>query len=481
MTLATTKVIEGRVRPADKAASPYLYLPFEVPEGTTRIDVRYAYDAGNILDLGVVDATLGPFPSRQGFRGWSGDARRSFFVARDGATPGYIPGEMPPGTWRVMLGLYRIKPEGCAFRVEVMLDRSPRLLVAPAPAFTTLRSEARWFRGDLHSHTHHSDARGSLSDLVRAAKGRGLDFLAVTDHNTYSHHRFLAEAGDPDLLLLPGQEITTERGHANAWGVEGWVDFRILADDDVSQLVREVQDRGGVFSVNHPKETGPAWHYPIPDGIDCLEVWQAPWAYRNWEALARYDALLALGRRLTLVGGSDRHQPGWPDPDPELLWVGTPTTWLYLEELSVPAVLKALREGQAFVTEGPAGPTIDLQVMGTGMGGTVRHRAAQPLSATATVKGAAGDALRWVTAAGVMRETAVTGEIFSDTAELMNIGPFVRLEVIDRTRDKAVRQDFAELASLNKLPPGLALEEIMARGIVRCLSNPVYVQSTKAP
>lgn len=38
-------------------------------------------------------------------------------------------------------------------------------------------------RGDLHAHTTESDGRDSLSDMVEAARGRGLDYLAVTDHS----------------------------------------------------------------------------------------------------------------------------------------------------------------------------------------------------------------------------------------------------------------------------------------------------------
>jgi len=52
---------------------------------------------------------------------------------------------------------------------------------------------------------------------VEAAVARGLDFIAVTDHSTQSHYdaeRELQPYFD-DILLLPGREITTYRGHAN--------------------------------------------------------------------------------------------------------------------------------------------------------------------------------------------------------------------------------------------------------------------------
>ena len=81
-------------------------VPFEVPAGTSLIQVRLDYDrsAGAVLDLGCA----GP----EGFRGWSGGARQEFEVGAGRATPGYLPGEILPGVWHVWLGLHRVPPEG---------------------------------------------------------------------------------------------------------------------------------------------------------------------------------------------------------------------------------------------------------------------------------------------------------------------------------------------------------------------------------
>ena len=53
----------------------------------------------------------------------------------------------------------------------------------------------QWLAGDFHSHTVHSDGVLSVGGLAALAASRGLDFLAVTDHNTTSHHAHLPEAG----------------------------------------------------------------------------------------------------------------------------------------------------------------------------------------------------------------------------------------------------------------------------------------------
>jgi putative hydrolase len=39
------------------------------------------------------------------------------------------------------------------------------------------------YRGDLHSHTDWSDGRASVGEMARAARARGYQYLAVTDHS----------------------------------------------------------------------------------------------------------------------------------------------------------------------------------------------------------------------------------------------------------------------------------------------------------
>src|SRR5438067_10824017 len=119
----------GRWTLEDRFASPWHYLPVEVPAGTAGLRVELEYDRadGAVLDLGC----LGP----GGFRGWSGGARREFVITPDAATPGYLPGELEPGTWQVMIGLYRVPAGGAEYQVAAETNSSPgRLAVPPGPA-----------------------------------------------------------------------------------------------------------------------------------------------------------------------------------------------------------------------------------------------------------------------------------------------------------------------------------------------------------
>ena len=110
--------------------SRYTYVPFDVPRQTVRINISYQYDranGANTIDIGLFDArSTNSDTDPNGFRGWSGGRRSEFFVSREAATPGYMPGEMPAGTWRIILGLYRVAPAG--------VDVSFKIAEVPTPA-----------------------------------------------------------------------------------------------------------------------------------------------------------------------------------------------------------------------------------------------------------------------------------------------------------------------------------------------------------
>ena len=341
--------------PDDRAADRYHYLPVDVPAGAPGLRVELEYDTGaGVLDLGLFD------PSGR-FRGWSGGARQSFVVGPTRATPGYLPGELPAGTWQVVLGLHRVPPAGLRYELRASIGASPageRRPAPPRPERPPRRTDLPtvdgrvWTAGDLHAHTVHSDGSLPVDELVALAVGSGLDFLAVTDHNTVSHHQYLAAAGSAyGITVLPGQEVTTDRGHANAFGDIGWVDFR----EPAPRWVSTVADRGGLLSVNHPLGADCAWRYPLPVRPPLAEVWHSGWWDRTWGAPLAW--LLAWSEAVVPVGGSDFHTPAHFER------LGRPTTWVAVDEPGVggpgvDAVLGGLAAGRVAISESPDGPLL---------------------------------------------------------------------------------------------------------------------------
>jgi hypothetical protein len=71
-------------------------------------------------------------------------------------------------------------------------------------------------RGAWHVHTSRSDGRGTLDEVVRAAREAGLQFVVVTDHNTIA----MEEQGYRDgVLVVEATEASTRHGHVVALGV----------------------------------------------------------------------------------------------------------------------------------------------------------------------------------------------------------------------------------------------------------------------
>ncbi|HET8642017.1 MAG TPA: CehA/McbA family metallohydrolase [Pseudonocardiaceae bacterium] len=346
----TEIVHSGRWTRDDRAAGMWPRLPFDVPAGRSGISVSLAYDdsGGAVVDLGCEGAA--------GWRGWSGGARRSFSIGAREATPGYLPGPLEPGEWYVVLGLHRIPPGGVGYEVRVSVGvtvKEPRA-VEPVPAERPPRRDlpalpgTRWLACDFHSHTVHSDGTLTVPQLAVRAAARGLDVLAVTDHNTISHHAELAEASARyGVLLLPGQEVTTDTGHANAFGPIGWVDFR----EPASSWLAAVSRAGGLLSINHPLAADCGWLRPLHPRPPLAEVWHCTWLEPTWNGpLAWWRA---AGLDTIPIGGSDFHVPG------QHAELGRPVTWVAVPDggpSPVDAVLDALRAGRTAVSADVADP-----------------------------------------------------------------------------------------------------------------------------
>lgn len=68
-------------------------------------------------------------------------------------------------------------------------------------------------RIDLHAHSAISDGTDQPAELIRAAVRAGLDVVALTDHDTTAGWAEAAvEAGEHEITLIPGAEISTRIG-----------------------------------------------------------------------------------------------------------------------------------------------------------------------------------------------------------------------------------------------------------------------------
>ncbi len=354
-------VLQGDITHAQNQT--YVRVPFAVPSGVFRLTVTFGYtgkEQGTRLDLGIFD------PNR--FRGASGGNKSTFTISETDATPSYLPGPIPAGQWYLLIAVPNIRPDVVShYTADVWFETKPEI-----QSFTDgpLRNGPAWFRGDLHMHTGHSDGTCPSETgksvpcpvfvTAEAAMRRGLDFIAITDHNTISQYDAIRELQPyfDTLLFIPGREITTFWGHANAYGITRFVDYRVGAPGvpDINTVAREVNRLGGMISINHPND---------PTGEDCLGCGWTPnppadlhlfsaieavngGALRGpYSGVSFWEKQLENGYRIPAIGGSDNHHPAWPIDHPDS--VGLPTTVVYAQNLSVPAILDGIRAGHVFI------------------------------------------------------------------------------------------------------------------------------------
>jgi hypothetical protein len=385
----------GQGTPAE--IGQYLYLEFEVPAGTTKIDFAYSYASavgaahvsgattgllfGSVIDIGVFDP--------DGYRGWSGSNKRNFSIAESASatTDSYIPGTLQEGTWKVELGVGWIEP-GDALDYQVTIDFSSSPVGTPfTPVPYTpvvLSDQPGWYKGDLHCHSSHSDGSETLGDTLDYAHSRGLDFIAVTDHNAISHWLYLPEhqADYADMLLVYGVEVTAYTGHVNMFGVHEYIPYQGTAPGyDINEVIDQVHALGGYVSPNHPFIPGipnfpspgliygMGWGFVETDWskVDFLEgingpTWPGSFQYiGNLGNLALWDILQNMGYSIPIRGGSDDHRGGTGSGD-DYAPIGTPCTVVYAEELSEAAILEAIAAGHNYIsTSGPDGPELYLE------------------------------------------------------------------------------------------------------------------------
>lgn len=348
----------------------YREVPFQAPAGVARLTLTFDYTGKAqraVIDLGLRD------PQR--LRGWSGGNKSTVVIEEADATPSYLPGPITAGTWKLLLGVPNLRAGASAtYTAKVWFDRDRD----PFPGFSAapIKPGPGWFRGDLHMHTAHSDGScrsrsGArvpcpLYKTLEAAEAAGLDFVALSDHNTTAQDadaRELAPYFD-DLLLIPAREITTFQGHANVFGPTGPLDFQLGSPrlPNFARLLHEVAAAHGVISINHPG---------LPSGESCMgcgwRVKDTDWSHvaaievvnggalrttgspeGPLSSLPFWEARLDAGFRITAVGGSDNH-----DATQTLATagegIGRPATVVHAAELSQAAVLEAIRRGHVFV------------------------------------------------------------------------------------------------------------------------------------
>jgi len=113
----------------------------------------------------------------------------------------------------------------------------------------------KWYKGNIHTHTNESDGDSDPEVVVDYFVEHNYDFLVLSDHN---HLTILDYGKDkPDLLLIPGEEVTIREPfniHVGAVGIESYVEPVYGKDslDTLNANIKAIQTANGIPILNHP-------------------------------------------------------------------------------------------------------------------------------------------------------------------------------------------------------------------------------------
>lgn len=414
--MANRQVIEYHIE--HNREGSYFSLPFTMPPDTEILTLNYRYQRYrevdnpiengaftskqevNIIDLGLI----APDGSQVGA---SGSDKNEIILSAISATPGYLPQPLVSGEWRILVGAYKVVPQGVTVKYE--LTFTPKHL--------------RLLKGDFHTHTVASDGVLTAAELGRHALSHGLDFVAVTDHNQFASAAAFPQL--PGLTFIPGIEWTHYQGHANFLGIDRSYDeaFATNTPEETLNRFEIARQRGALIVINHPFEAGCGFQLDINSlPFDCLEIWNGPMRVSNLQAVGLWQSMLVMGKKIPMCGGSDYHRDGL------FQILGGPTTCVYAMSSSSEDILLALKQGHAFVIYAPNGPSAALTAGDAIMGDTtawVNHQKLQ-ISIDGLVN---GDSVRIVTAQGsdTILEAPSAGSL--NMAYAVKQPGFARLEI----------------------------------------------------
>jgi predicted metal-dependent phosphoesterase TrpH len=163
------------------------------------------------------------------------------------------------------------------------------------------------FAVDFHVHTAFSfDSVTPPRTVIEMARRRGLDAIAVTDHDTIEGALATIEANRyADFHVIPGIEVKSDIGDVIALYVTQNIESRNFAD-----IVEEIHALGGIVYLPHALRTFRSREIPgVRARYPAIDLWEL---YNGRYTSGQYARVESLFAELGVVGtlcGSDAHFP----------------------------------------------------------------------------------------------------------------------------------------------------------------------------
>ena len=153
---------------------------------------------------------------------------------------------------------------------------------------------------DLHIHSKYSyDSFLSPETIIRIAKKKRLDGVAVTDHGTIKGGiEALKINKDKNFQVIVGAEIKTECGDVIGMFLNEEIKSQIFM-----QVVEEIKEQDGLVVLAHPFRKSIVFPIDLLKYVDLIEGFNA----RSPKDLNKRAGELARSYRMSMTAGSDAH------------------------------------------------------------------------------------------------------------------------------------------------------------------------------
>lgn len=157
---------------------------------------------------------------------------------------------------------------------------------------------------DLHIHSKYSsDGVLEPEKIIKIAIKKGLDGIAITDHNTIKGGLKTKKYETEDFKVIVGSEIMTERGE-----ITGLFLSEEIKSKDAQGVISEIKDQNGIIVIPHPfDELRHSAFHPAEEDVkilDCIEGFNSRCVFQKYNEKA---VEFGIKHNLSITGGSDAH------------------------------------------------------------------------------------------------------------------------------------------------------------------------------
>ncbi len=162
---------------------------------------------------------------------------------------------------------------------------------------------------DLHMHSHHSrDCMVPTAEVIKLCQRRGMQGIAITDHNSLAGGLEGVELAPPGFLVIPGEEVKSSEGEI----IGLFLNEEIPGGLSPEETATRIREQGGVVIIPHPFDPlrrsplkTPALERLAAAGlVDAIEILNARMALKSHNLRgAEFAARLGLPG----TAGSDAH------------------------------------------------------------------------------------------------------------------------------------------------------------------------------